>query len=131
MSKQEIFDEKTQQKLEELKKEMSNVKGDAKAQALIDSDGVTVIDEKYAKVRSSSGDFYEINYIDQKCRCPGYMKGGHKCYHIRAVNIVVAEMQEQVRTEPVTFANLVGVEPEAKEQNVHDPYDLLLEMEVK
>ncbi len=73
--------------------EISDIKRDEKAQRLVD--GVIILDAQLATVQSEGGSqIYNVNYILQTCDCPDHVFRNVRCGHVRAVNIVLAEMME-------------------------------------
>jgi hypothetical protein len=88
----------TKQQLEQIiseaKSEISEISRDEKAQELVDS--VSIFDRHTATVQSGPNKVYSIDIKKQTCECPDHKFRGTKCKHIRAVNIFIAEMMENV-----------------------------------
>jgi len=73
--------------------EISDINRDEKAQELVDH--VIILGPYSATVQSENGGkIYEIDYKLQTCTCPDHVYRGTRCKHIRAVNIILAEMME-------------------------------------
>ena len=81
-----------EQTLKDVKSEISDINRDEKAKEL--TDNVIILDHTFAKVVSKNGaKTYNVNYILQTCNCEDETYRQRKCKHIRAVNIVLVEMQ--------------------------------------
>lgn len=73
--------------------EISDINRDEKAEKLVDH--VIILSPQSAMVYSENGGkIYEIDYMLQTCNCPDHVYRGTRCKHIRAVNIILAEMME-------------------------------------
>ncbi len=75
--------------------EISDINRNEKAQELVNH--VIILGPQSATVQSENGGkSYEVDYMLQTCTCPDHVFRGTRCKHIRAVNIILAEMRKVV-----------------------------------
>ena len=73
--------------------EISDINRDEKAHELVDH--VIILSPQSATVQSENGGkIYEVDYMLQTCECPDHIFRNTRCKHIRAVNIILAELME-------------------------------------
>ncbi len=67
---------------------------DVKAKALVQ--GVIILNAQTASVQSGEK-IYTVNFVKQTDDCPDHIFRHNKCKHIRAVNLLIAQIKEVMK----------------------------------